>query len=149
MRLQLDAANTMLQLRPTSCNYTRTGCILSELQAGRVQLQPGQSELQLVHVQLQLVHTQLQSVPSSCNWSIHPVAIDVFSRLQLQGGCILYRECTLLHFSLAHIYIDWSLPGSCEGVVWLANNFITEKTPTCYGHCFEKPRLPKTFLKKC
>ena len=101
---QTDAAATgcdQLQLRPTSCNYTRTGCILSELQAGRVQLQPGQSELQLVHVQLQLVHTQLQSVPSNCNWSIHLVAIDVFSRLQLQGGRILYRECTLLHFSLA------------------------------------------------
>jgi hypothetical protein len=49
---------------------------------------------------LQLVRAQLQSVPSGYNWSIVPVGIDVVSQLQLQGGCILYRECTLLHFSL-------------------------------------------------
>ena len=69
------------------------------MQLVRVQLQPGWSELQLVRVQLQLVRAQLQSVPSSCNWSILRVAIDLVSRFQLQSGCILYRECTLLHFT--------------------------------------------------
>jgi hypothetical protein len=46
-----------------------------------------------------------------------PVAISVVSRLQLQGGCILHRECTLLHFRLVYIYIyihicNWDNPYS-------------------------------------
>ena len=51
----------------------------AQLHLVTVRLQPNWSELELVCVQLQLVRAQLQSVLSSCNWSIHPIAIDVFS----------------------------------------------------------------------
>ena len=92
VRVQLQLGQSELQL------------VLFELQLVCVQLQPGRSELQLVRVQLQPGRAQLQPVPSNCNWSILPIAIGAVSQLQLQGVCILYRECTLLYFSLA-LYI--------------------------------------------
>ena len=66
----------------------------------RVQLQPGQSELQPNLSELQPVCVQLQLVPSSCNWSILLVAIDVVSQLQLQGisaFCTQNAPCCNVH----------------------------------------------------
>ena len=65
-----------------------------------VQLQPGQSELQPNLSELQPVCVQLQLVPSSCNWSILLVAIDVVSQLQLQGisaFCTQNASCCIVH----------------------------------------------------
>ena len=64
------------------------------MQPVRVQLQPGRS----VATNSRPIATGSHLVAISL-FSQLQLIIDVVFWLQLQGGCILYRECTLLHFS--------------------------------------------------
>ena len=96
--LWYNAPRCILSVATTVTVLVATG--LCPIATVRVQLQPGQSELQPNLSELQPVCVQLQLDPSSCSWSILPVAIDVVSQLQLQGisaFCTKNAPCCNVH----------------------------------------------------